>query len=156
MNLIYRDIIQNTQKSTQLLATSALAIPIDKRAWSPGGVARTTISILQECATFPTFTVLTLANRRMPNEAEIQALVGDVDLKAASLETLIEVMNRQTEKLVESIKAFPEADLEKEMTFPWGTYTMLGVMGFHYWNNTYHLGQINYLQMILGDAEMHM
>jgi hypothetical protein len=35
------------------------------------------------------------------------------------------------------------------------TVTIADVLGMHYWNLTYHLGQINQIQMMLGDRQMH-
>jgi hypothetical protein len=35
------------------------------------------------------------------------------------------------------------------------TVSLADVCFLHYWNTVYHLGQVNYLQTLLGDREMH-
>jgi hypothetical protein len=32
---------------------------------------------------------------------------------------------------------------------------MADMLFMGYWNLTYHMGQVNYIQMLLGDTEMH-
>ena len=44
------------------------------------------------------------------------------------------------------------------MSLPFGggmTVSMADVLMMHYWNATYHLGQINQIQLMLGDKAMH-
>jgi hypothetical protein len=53
-----------------------------------------------------------------------------------------------------AIIAFPEAEMNDEITLPWGTYTLAAVMGFPAWNLNYHFGQINYIQTLYGDFSM--
>ena len=57
-----------------------------------------------------------------------------------------------------AISDFPEGKLDEEITLPFGggmTMTMADLLGLPYWNTVYHLGQINQIQLMLGDREMH-
>lgn len=155
MNGPIKELIKNTQSSVKFLNSAALAIPKDKRSWSPGGLARTTTDIILECASFPGWITATLQGK-MPSPEEGKASKEKMAKELQTLESQLEFLGTETGKFCQFIENFPEARLTEEMTFPWGTYNILGVMGFHYWNNTYHLGQINYMQLILGDGEMHM
>lgn len=156
MNFALEDLIKNTEKSVYMLSAAALAVPADKREWTPGGIARTTMDIMRECATFPGWIVTTVKNGAMPSEADSKQYREKIAAETPTMELVIELLKKNSADLVAFMKTFPEAKLNDQMTFPWGTYTILGTFGFHYWNNTYHLGQINYLQLILGDGEMHM
>jgi hypothetical protein len=52
-----------------------------------------------------------------------------------------------------------DADLDVEHPLPWNAdakMTTADMMFFPYWNLVYHVGQINYIQLLLGDTEMHM
>lgn len=65
---------------------------------------------------------------------------------------------RATSELCQAIRDYPDAQLEQEVVLPFNggmRLTMADLMGMHYWNTVYHLGQINYLQTQWGDREMH-
>ena len=54
------------------------------------------------------------------------------------------------------IEAVPDQRLEETRAMPWGaTMTLADRLFICYWNLTYHNGQVNYLQLLLGDIEMH-
>lgn len=156
MSLFREELIKDLKSSATLLTKAALAIPKDKLEWTPGGKARSTISILQECAGFPQWLMFAIENRRMPTEDEARGWQNTLLKEANSVEAITDILNKETNKLCSFFEKYPDSKLTDQMTFPWGTYTMAGTFGFHYWNNSYHLGQINYLQLILGDTEMHM
>lgn len=156
MSLFLTELTKDLKASTDLLTKAALAIPKDKLEWTPGGKARTTIDILCECAGFPQWIKFAVQNKRPPTEAESKSFQASIIGEIKTTEGLTDILKKETQNLVEFITAFPEAKLTEEITFPWGTYTIAGSFGFHYWNNTYHLGQLNYLQLILGDTEMHL
>lgn len=75
-----------------------------------------------------------------------------------TVEKCVVALRESTSSLCRAIANFPDESLEWELTMPWGggmTMTMADVLGLPAWNATYHLGQINQIQMLLGDAEMH-
>ena len=58
--------------------------------------------------------------------------------------------------MCELIEAIPDERLAEERAMPWGqTMTLAERRFICYWNLTYHNGQVNYLQLLLGDTEMH-
>jgi uncharacterized damage-inducible protein DinB len=49
-----------------------------------------------------------------------------------------------------------EADLDREVTMPWGaTFPIATAIFLPASHMTYHDGQINYIQTLLGDAKFH-
>jgi uncharacterized damage-inducible protein DinB len=59
-------------------------------------------------------------------------------------------------RLCQLIEAVPDERLEETRAMPWGgTMTLADRLFICYWNLTYHDGQVNYLQRLLGDTEMH-
>ncbi|MEZ5163605.1 MAG: hypothetical protein R2688_07600 [Fimbriimonadaceae bacterium] len=65
---------------------------------------------------------------------------------------------KTTSDLCNLIAEFPDDQLENEVTLPFGggmTITMADVLSIHYWNTVYHQGQVNFIQMLLGDGDMH-
>lgn len=156
MNFFLTSLTKELKSGADMLTKAALAIPQDKREWNPGGKARSTKDILVECAGFPQWITFAVQNKRMPTEVEAQNFQTSITSEAKTVEALTEILNKETDKYIEFVKTIPESRYTEEMTFPWGTFTLAATLGFHSWNNTYHLGQINYLQLILGDTEMHM
>ena len=61
-----------------------------------------------------------------------------------------------TAKLLTMIREMPDDKLAEKIDLPWGvTWTLAEVANMHDWNLVYHVGQINYIQTLLGDFEMH-
>ncbi|MES1228119.1 MAG: hypothetical protein ABUL72_05565, partial [Armatimonadota bacterium] len=63
-----------------------------------------------------------------------------------------------TAELSALIANFPDERLEDDVVLPFGggiRMTMADCLALHYWNLTYHCGQVNYLQTMLGDLRMH-
>lgn len=138
-----------------MLSKNALAIPADKLEWTPGGKARTTMDIMAECAGFPQWLLLAIEKKGMPSAEQAGKIKNTLLGEAKTIQALVTILNEETERFCQFVEKFPESRLNEEIAFPWGTYSMSGVFDFHNWNNTYHLGQISYLQLILGDTEMH-
>jgi len=68
------------------------------------------------------------------------------------------VCKENSEKLYEVIRSVSEADFEISVHLPFGggmDRSLADVMMFHYWNIVYHVGQINFIQTLYGDKEMH-
>ncbi len=156
MNLFIKELTKDLNASAYMLCKSALAVPEDKHQWSPGGKARSVFDILVECAWFPQWIQYAVENRTIPSEALSETWKQNILKDNPTVESLGDFILKETKKLSAFAEQYPEAKLTEEMTFPWGTYTIAGALGFHYWNNSYHLGQINFIQLILGDTEMHM
>ena len=56
------------------------------------------------------------------------------------------------------IENYPEGDLDRMIALPFMPDLKLSVaeiLASPYWNLTYHLGQINFIQTTYGDMEMH-
>ncbi len=142
-------IISGAQASTYMLTAAANAVPADKRDWSPGGLATSTSVLVSHCADFPSWIRKTIETGQMAEGANI----------GATQETYEEAMARlqvETDAFCAWVTTLTPEDLAKELVFPWETTTAQAMLRYHHWNNTYHYGQINYIQLILGDAEMHM
>jgi hypothetical protein len=152
-------IVRQTQKALDDICRSALAVPADKLEWSPGGSARPVLSQMQEIATSASWFIPLVRDRQVPEFSE-HAMVEARRLMLShdTLEKCIEAARQTTSELCQVIAAFPDDRLEDEMTLPFGggiVATMADVLGMHTWNMTYHLGQINQIQLMLGDRAMH-
>jgi hypothetical protein len=152
-------LVQSTQKALDDVCRAALAVPGDKAGWSPGGVARSTLNQMQEIATSAAWFLPIVRERKAP-EFDEHAVREAMRLRQSydTVEKCVDAARASTSELCQAIADFPDRELEQEMQLPFGggmVMTMAEVMGMHAWNMIYHLGQINQIQLMLGDKEMH-
>lgn len=148
-----------TQKALDDICRAALAVPTEKLAWTPGGEARSALAQMQEVASSATW-VLNIATERKPPVFDEHALREAKRVQASydTLEKCIAAAQSSTGALCQAIAQFPDRDLDEEIQLPFGggvIMTMADVLGMHQWNLVYHLGQINQIQLMLGDRQMH-
>ncbi len=153
----YQDqLVRQTQKALDDIARAARAVPEDKADWSPGGEARSVLSQMQELATGGAWFLPIIKDRTVPLfDEHARQEAAKLREKYSTVDECVEAARQSTSDLCQSIQAFPDAELEEEMTLPFGTYTMADLLAFHYWNLVYHFGQINQIQLLLGDKRMH-
>jgi hypothetical protein len=152
-------LVKMTQKAVDDICRSAEAIPGDREDWSPGEAARSALSQMQEVATQAAWFLPIIRDRKMPEFGE-HAMKEAVKLRASydSIAKCADAARDSTSELCQAISAFPEGQMDEEITLPFGggmTMTMADLLGLPYWNMVYHLGQINQIQLMLGDREMH-
>jgi hypothetical protein len=143
------------QDAADSLVKNVKAMPEDKATWKPLDQGRSALSQLQECAIICGFTAYTLQNHVLPPDfkdafAREGAEMDTVDKAIARLE-------ERAAALSAVIEAFPDADLAKTITLPWQQEpaSLAEMMFMNQWNTVYHVGQINYIQTLYGDNEMH-
>lgn len=156
---IQDQVVKQTQRALGDLIRAVDALPADKVDWAPAEVARSAFNQLQEVALSPNFFLKIIKEGESPefkdhakSEADrIRKSITDLEgCKAAAME--------QTAVLCSAISAFPDERLDDEVTLPFGGGTVMSmadILGLHAWNMVYHLGQVNYIQLMLGDKEMH-
>jgi hypothetical protein len=138
------------------LRTNFEAMPADKQDWKPLDAGRSALSQVQECAVINGFFASILRDRtvpEMPWEA-YQAACAALDTPAKAAEAL----TASGPVLADAIVSFPDDMIDDTVTLPFGdgmvmTYTQ--IMFVAYWNMTYHIGQVAFIQTLYGDNEMH-
>lgn len=152
-------LVKQTQKAVDDICRSAEAVPLDKAEWLPGEAARSVLSQMQEVAAQAKWFLPVIQERTVP-VFDRHAIEEAKRLRESfdSISMCAEVARESTVALCQAISEFPEDKLDEEITLPFGggmTMTMGDVLGLPYWNMVYHLGQINQIQLMLGDREMH-
>ena len=153
---LQEQIVRQTQRALGDVLRAIEALPADKQDWSPGPPARSALAQLQEIAVAPGLhKLLVLGEELSPQfHMSIQAEARKLTTVAAAKEAA----QKSTADLCDLILSFPDDQLDKEVTLPFGpgmVFTLADILGLDYWNMTYHLGQINYIQTLLGDTQMH-
>lgn len=155
----YQDqLVRLTQKAFDDLCRAALAVPEDKRAWNPGGESRSVLSQMQEVATTADFFMPILQEGVRDFDQHVMKELARKRDSLSTVEQCIEAGREGVVELCTKIAEFPDQHLETEMTVPFGggmVMSMADILDLPRWNFTYHLGQINQIQLMLGDRAMH-
>lgn len=149
-----------TEGALEMLFGAARHVPQEKLRWSSAETARSAISQLLECATAPLLHVPLLEGDPNPYAgAPMQAAQEQRGaLEDASLDALHAAARERHIPLLATLRAFPDARLEALYPLPFGAdFAMRGadLLFLPYWNLVYHTGQINYIQTLLGDRDLH-
>lgn len=147
-------LVRSTQRALDDVCRAALAVPADKADWSPGGAARSTLSQMREVAKTGVWFLPILAGGKFPGGEDHQEMTHDL----STVEECVAAARESIGQLCQAIARFPDEGLEIEISLPFGGGTVLpmsDVLSLAAWNFIYHLGQINQLQLMLGDRDMH-
>lgn len=154
MHPLKESAIQGVKGSLHWLLNAANNVPADKLDWNPGGKATSTLDILKHCAAFPAWIIATL--ERGEYAPEDWASAEMVSASINNFEDAKRVLETEANKLADYIAKFPEEKLNNKIAFPWQETTCANTLTYFDWNNTYHTGQISYIQLCYGDTEMYM
>ena len=137
----------------------ALAVPEDKRDWTPMGDGRSVMAQLEELATVHIHVIPILKTGDAPLITEDQKeQIRERKERLNTFDKLIEGAREGAKLAAEAIRGVPDSRLEDVVTLHSRggiKRTMYEMVARPYWNLCYHEGQINYIQMLLGDTEMH-
>lgn len=143
-----------TARARRLITNDLLAIPESIRATGHGGCSRTALHVVAECALVNGFIAGYLLSgkmeRRPPEERD--ALLATFD----TTEKTVAFLDSETEKL---LAAFAQVDpetlfevVDSPLGRPMSRFAIAELPATHM---MYHDGQLNYMQTLHGDSEMH-
>jgi len=132
------------------LEAALLRLPEDKRNWSPAEKARTALDQAAECAMLNGYTVDLIQTRKWPADYSFDAFFREKAELARDWNAVKVLLNQNTAKAAEAIRAVPDEDLGIQIQMPWGLMPLSKIIAYPYWNMSYHEGQINYIASILG------
>jgi uncharacterized damage-inducible protein DinB len=134
-----------TMHAAEMLCKDAAWIPDDKKDWNPKENAKSVNQILSECAR-GNFRIAAAVKGATPGEISDPA--DFVGLKNHVIDSAKEFCS--------AIDSLDESGLEKEIMAPWGQPMSLSALIFLPASHmTYHDGQVNYIQLLLGDTKFH-
>ncbi len=127
-------------------------IPDDKLSWVPMGKAKTAEEIGVECAGAYRWMVAMLRNDPRAND-----IWGEIaQLRPGTREGIVKLLEEGWAELAGALDALEEPQLAEKRQVFWGEETVGNLLVMAEWHSTYHSGQLNYIQTLLGDTEMHM
>lgn len=137
----------------------ARAVPADKLDWKPLDAGRSVLDQCRELAMCPTWCEDLISGKPEPewNEETFAAIKKEQE-QWTTVDACEAECNRRLESLFAAFRALPDERLKETKWLPYGggrDFTMPEMMDYPRWNFTYHVGQIGYIQTLLGDREMH-
>jgi uncharacterized damage-inducible protein DinB len=141
---------------SQIAETFAAAreLPPDRLDWQPAPGARSALDQLQELATALDFNWSAYSERKVewsPEKAERWKTHRE---QFTDIDELERMAVAGTERLAAFLATFDPADYTAPVAFPIpGEFNMADCLAYHYWNATYHHGQIVYIGSLLGSHE---
>jgi len=155
----YQDyIVDVSRKAAAEAFRYAKAVPADKLEWSPLDAGRSVLDICRELAMTPTWAAATVDGPPVEWTEEAFAAVKQEQSTWTTVEACEEQFNQRMEATAALFLAFPDERLSETKWLPYDggrDFTFEEIMDYPRWNCTYHLGQISYIQILLGDKEMH-
>jgi hypothetical protein len=147
-------LIDYVRKASETYLGDLSHIPQDKLNEIPMGVARPPLEFTAECIGFNSFVAKIVSGvefaRRTPEERE--AFFKSIDTFDKAKAGLEDSVN----ELVGALSALDDEGLAKEVATPWGaTMTAFALAHTAASHMSYHDGQINYIQALYGDGEIH-
>jgi uncharacterized damage-inducible protein DinB len=140
--------------SADVLGAACEKMPEDRIVWHPeteGNSGRDALDQLVECAYLNEWAAAAFRNGALPNfdGDDYKAQKDAKRNKAAALRWLKE----GTYALADAVAAFPASKFGDKLTNPFSQQetTWAEFADFFYWNNIYHEGQVNYIQVLYGD-----
>ena len=144
-------LIKLIQDGLPLLTNAAKAVPADKYDWKPEPTARSTRELFTEAVTMLSNTAKMLDQHEIPSDYD-EVSKGN---SAKNADELSLQAQQDSQTLFAAIRAFPQADVETTIDLPCGVFSYFQMMSYPYWNLIWHAGQINYIQTLYGDTQMH-
>lgn len=147
-------IADETMRSCESLIHQATKMG-DKASWSPMDEGRTALDQVAECALICASLPDVIKNWKMPEFTPEFMEEYEKSKAALTLEQAVQMLQEKTALLCDAIRAVPTEELSGTMQF-WGPepWSKTGVLNYHNWNMTYHVGQLNYIQTLYGDKTM--
>jgi hypothetical protein len=138
-----------THKASTELMEAFLRVPEDKRTWKSEGTARATLDQLAECALLNGYAADLIQSRKWTMNNFDIFRQEKAEAEALGWEHLRELLEKNTSRVADAIRAVPDDALDSEIETTGGKMPLSEIAARSYWNMTYHLGQINYIAAML-------
>jgi hypothetical protein len=142
------ELIGMVRKSAADLIEAARGLG-DNVTWSVQDKGRSAADQLAECTLLTGMTVGILTTKMVP-PVDMEGYRAAVAPLTADPHGTIKALADHTQALTDAIAKMSPEDHSFTVTMPWGNpMTLSEVVMLIYWNNTYHLGQINFISALV-------
>ncbi|MGC4044330.1 MAG: hypothetical protein QM758_11075 [Armatimonas sp.] len=140
------EMIELVRKSAADLSEATLGLG-DKATWSVMDKGRSAADQVAECALISGFAAGILTEKTCP---PLDGFSTAKAALAAAPELALEKLAENTETLAGAIGGLTSDDHTASVAMPWGNeMTLPEVAMLVHWNNSYHLGQVNFISTLV-------
>ncbi len=146
-------LLEATRRVHRLLTNDLKALDADKCTTHPGEQARSALHIVAECAAVNGMiaTLLTTGEfKRLPPE-ERDAYLNSFDTQEKAMDLLEQETNRLL-AVIETLDVNTLGEMSEAIGRPMTRFAIAELPAMHM---MYHDGQLNYIQTLFGDTQMH-
>jgi len=151
--------IDATKKAAAEAFRYAKAVPADKLEWKPTDDNRAILDLTRELAMCPIWAVQIIGSDTPPDWSEEAQAAQKAEMEKMKTVAECEAQcNSNLDKLSELFGTITDEQLKNTKWLPFDggrDFTVAEMMDYPRWNFNYHTGQFAYVQMMLGDKEMH-
>lgn len=145
-------LINGIEKGAARLSSDLRAIPTTVATTSSAAGVRTAVNIVAECGVLSGY----LADKIIDHgySADHDELVSTTG-KYDTVESALQCLTDNTNKLVTAIKALDEHSLQTDVELFGRQWSLFELCALNISHLSYHDGQLNYIQTLHGDGENH-
>jgi uncharacterized damage-inducible protein DinB len=151
-------IIDSIQSAFNESFKAARAVPEDKLNWKPLDQGRSVLDQVQELAQCPSYVItLVTGGKQETADGDWEKMVQERQTWT-TIDACEAVAKERLSTLFEAIRATSDERLKETTWLPYDggrDFTVAEMMEYPRWNANYHTGQINYIQTLYGDRDMH-
>ncbi len=155
----YQDrMVRSTSRAVETLFKNARAVPADKLEWQPMDQGRTVLDQLQECSSSPRFYAMILEEKKFPEISDEDRATMQAERKSwATIDDCEKACKAYTDRFIAAVKNISDNELDTVIEIPGRDqeFTISDIVAAHCNHLLYHNGQINYMQTLYGDFDMH-
>ena len=146
-------VVKLLDKGVDHLFKAAKKVPEDRLDWGPSDKGRSALDQLQECAYMPSIYCQMFADRKPPEfTQEFMEAYERGRKEFTSLAACEEACRKGTAEMAALLRGMSEEEICSTIFLPfWGgaDYTLAEIAMLHYWNLSYHEGQIYYISTLV-------
>ncbi len=141
---------EKTHQATKFVLNALKHIPDDKLDWVPMGKAKTPLLIVVECAA-----VYKWLASEYRGESNTELFEAMMKAEYSGRDEVVALLEASQAEMDAAMDALTEEQLTETREVFWGPTTVDELLGAGKMHSDYHAGQLNYIQTLLGDDEMH-
>ncbi|AIE86021.1 DinB family protein [Fimbriimonas ginsengisoli] len=141
-----------TEKSVKVLLYTIDRTPDDRLTWKPCETARSALEVAAECALVTGNWAEILQTGACPPQ-DVYFQIFSRMSAISTREQVVQALQDETSRLISVLRDISDERLQDNLTVFWGESRP--ILSWLHWvaiHNTYHLGQICYIQRLYGDT----
>ncbi len=145
-------LVSGIEKGAARLKADLLAIPAAAAVTAQAEGARTPVNIVAECGVLSGYLAEKLRDHSYTLDHD---LMVETTQKYDTVDAALHCLADGTSKLVSAIQTLDEHSLQAEVDLFGRKWSLFELCALNITHLSYHDGQLNYIQMLNGDAENH-